>query len=175
MAGRSGSKLKAGLRAGKRPGFFFLLAFVFSFQLPASMISVLVVETGIKEGGNAGQYSSLWEDGLLSVFFDAGHIISNGNILRLEKMPSKALPDEVLLEHRDAFEGGADYFVLAILKYENINGRMKPQEVTLRIFSTSSTGMLCQRIFPAGPGQNLDDEYKRAKEAARTIIPHIKD
>jgi len=151
------------------------MAVVFSFPLSASMISVLVVETGLKDNSNVGQYSSLWEDGLLSVFFDAGHIISNGNILRLEKMPTKALPDEVLIDHADAFNGGADYFIMVILQYENRNGRLRPQEATLRLFSTNTGGMIFQSVIPAGRGTTIDEEYRRAKDAARTIIPHIKE
>ena len=139
------------------------------------MVSVLVIETGLNEESNAGLYSSLWEDSLMSVFFDAGYIVSNGTILRLEKKPVKDFPDEMRVDFEEASEGGAEYFVLALLEYRDQQGRVKPSGVSLRVFSVNTRRLIYQRNFPAGTGADLDEEYTRAKEAAKTLIPYLKD
>jgi hypothetical protein len=159
----------------KRLSVLVLLLGLAGFPLHASMISFLVVETGLVEGNNAGEYSTLWEDSLMSAFFDAGHIVSNGSILRLEKSPSKVFPDEVEDDYYEAAAGGADYFVLALLEYKNQNGKYTPSGISVRIFTVESTELVYQQNFPAGTGASLREESTKAREAARAIIPHLKD
>ena len=139
------------------------------------MISFLVVETGLQAESRAGEYSTLWEDGLMSVFFDAGHIVSNGTVLRLEKNPTKDFPEEVQADFAEAREGGADFFVLALLEYRSQGGAIKPSGVSLRIFSVASRKLIYQQRFAAGTGAGLDEEYACAREAGKAIMSHIKD
>ncbi|GHU68171.1 hypothetical protein FACS189447_10650 [Spirochaetia bacterium] len=152
-----------------------LLLALAGFPLHASMISFLVVETGLVEGNNAGEYSTLWEDGLMGAFFEAGYIVSNGTIIRLEKSPSKIFPDEVEDDYYDAAAGGADYFVLALLEYKNQNGKFVPSGISLRIFNIESTDLVYQQNFAAGTGKSLKEESAKARDAGRAIIPHLKD
>jgi hypothetical protein len=139
------------------------------------MVSFLVVETGLREGSSAGEYSSLWEDGLMSCFFDAGHIVSNGNILRIEQDSAKELPDEAVSDFDDAVQGGAEFFVLVLLEYNNGSGSLRPATVSFRIFSTASRKMIYQRNFPAGTAASLREEYAYAIESGRAILPFLKD
>ncbi|AEF80202.1 hypothetical protein [Leadbettera azotonutricia] len=159
----------------KRLGALISLLALASFPLYASMISFLVVETGLSSEGSAGEYSALWEDGLMSAFFDAGHIVSNGHILRLEKNPSKVFPDEVEDDYYEAAAGGADYFVIALLEYKSQNGKYRPSGISVRVFNIESTDLVYQQNFAAGTGASLKEESTNAREAARAIIPHLKD
>jgi hypothetical protein len=159
----------------KRLGVLVLFSTLLAFPLSASMVSFLVIETGLQPESSAGEYSTLWEDGLMGVFFDSGHIVSNGAVLRLEKKPVKDFPDEAQADLLEAGEGGVEYLIIALLEYKDFNGKYKPEEVSLRVFSVSSKSMVYQQQFPAGTGADLREEYIRAQEAARTIIPHLKD
>jgi hypothetical protein len=159
----------------KRLGVLFLFSTLLVFPLPASMVSFLIIETGLKPETSAGEYSTLWEDGLMGVFFDSGHIVSNGAVLRLEKRPVKDFPDEAQADFLEASQGGAEYLVIALLEYKDYNGNYKPSDVSLRVFAVTSRNLVYQQEFPAGIGADLREEYTRAQEAARAIITHLKD
>jgi hypothetical protein len=161
----------------KRLGAAVLCSVLLTFPLAAATVSFLVIETGLPglpgESG-PGEYSSLWEDGLMGVFFDSGHIVSNGTVLRLEKPPAADLPDEARADFIEAKDGGAEYFVTALLDYRAVNGTYTPPEVSLRVFSTATGNMVFARQFPSGPGPDLREEYNRAQAAARAVITYLK-
>jgi hypothetical protein len=139
----------------KRLGALLVFFALLTFPLSASMVSFLVIETGLQPESSAGEYSSLWEDGLMGVFFDSGHIVSNGPVLRLEKNPVKEFPDEIQADFLEAREGGAEYFIMALLEYRIDNGNYKPSGVSVRVFSTSSRDLVYQQRFSAGAGTDL--------------------
>jgi hypothetical protein len=164
-----------GFMAIKRLGVLFSFSVLCVFPLSASMVSVLIIETGLKPENSAGEYSTLWEDGLMGVFFDSGHIVSNGAIIRLEKQPAKDFPDEARADFLEAREGGVEYLVIALLEYTETNGTYKPSGVSLRVFSVSPGNLVYKREFSAAGDLGLQEEYVRAREAAGTIITHLKD
>ena len=100
--------------------FAVLLAvfLLFTFPVSASMVSFLMVETGIGEETSAGQYSSLWEGGLMDVFFDAGHIVTNSPVTRMEKIPSEEISGRMEVEFYEALYSGADFFIVGFLEYQ---------------------------------------------------------
>jgi hypothetical protein len=153
------------------PVLFFILT---GFPVYASMVSFLVVETGIENGIDAGEYSTLWEDGLMGAFFDAGHIVSNGAVMRLAKFPQKEFPDEIRNDYDEASAAGADSLVLVIVEYTVEDKRVKPVSVLVRIFSTSNRELQYEEKFPAGNGANLKEEYKGAKEVGKIVARHLK-
>ena len=71
----------------------FLCVF-FLFRVEAATVSFLVIETGLTDEAGSRQHSGLWESGLLDVFFESGHIVSNAPILRLLSKPSGDFPEE---------------------------------------------------------------------------------
>jgi hypothetical protein len=106
---------------------WFLLPAVFFFSLgalSAATVSFLVVETGLAEESVRPQSSLLWENGLMDVFFDAGHIVSNAPIMRIPGKTTEKLPDPVRNELDQARNGGADYFIVVLLEYSGsaVNG-----------------------------------------------------
>ena len=157
----------------KRLGIAVLLSGLFVLPLSASMVSFLVIEEGLQPGAEAGDYSALWEDSLMGTFFDAGHIVSNSPILRVEKLSAAVLPLEVQADYADAFRGGADFFIIAVLEYRTQDRRTRPFTVSIKIFTTNSEQLIYENRFPAGNGINSQDEYLKAQETARIIAAQI--
>jgi hypothetical protein len=116
----------------------------------------VVVETGadIPPAGEPGEYrpapavfesSLLWETGLFDVCFEAGHIVSNSPVLRMNRAggadfpgkeaPRGEFPGELLPDLEAA--GGADYLILALLAYPaGIPGeKTMPRGVSLRLYA----------------------------------------
>jgi hypothetical protein len=139
-----------------------------------SMVSVLIIETGLGQENIVKDYSTLWEDGIMGVFFEAGYIVTNGSVIRLEKDRVKEFPDEAQADFYEASEGGAEYFILALLEYKNQDGTFRPAGVSLKLYSTNPRELIYAEWFPAGQADN-QEEYARARDAARVLISHIKD
>ena len=140
--------------------------------LSAATVSVLVVESGLPGGAKSPESSFLWETGIMDVFFDAGHIVCNAPIVRMDETPKEKLPPEVRSELYDARDGGADYFVIALLEYRN--GLEKPAAVYLRVFSVTDGALL----YESTNGWNATrkgarEELNEVKQTARKLVPEL--
>ena len=143
------------------------------------MVSFLVVETGIPHTANAGDYAFLWEGGLMGAFFDAGHIVSNSPVLRLENPPIASIqrgeiPREALIDFDEALEGGADFFVIAMIEFISLEGRVIPRDVFVQIFNTSTRSLIFVEKFPAGSGASPRDEFLNAQDAGKIIAAQLR-
>ncbi|GHV81519.1 hypothetical protein AGMMS49991_00770 [Spirochaetia bacterium] len=108
-------------------------------------------------------------------FFEAGHIVSNARVLRLSARPTQELPDETGAEFNAARSWGADYFVLAILDYQDkMTGTLKPGQISLRIYRVTPYQFIIEKKFPGGGNAPVREELANAKKAARVIISHLK-
>jgi hypothetical protein len=147
------------------------------FPLEAATVSFLVIETGLPEELGASQHSGLWESGLLDVFFEAGHIVSNAPVLRLQRLPGVPFPEEARPELNEALEGGADYFILALLDYAapEHGAIQQPRQVSLRVFKTRPHALLYEGQYAEKNSKNLKDEYDSLKKAVQGLVPHIQD
>ncbi|MDR0313257.1 MAG: hypothetical protein LBI14_06640 [Treponema sp.] len=154
----------------KRLGIIALLWVFLALPAFASMVSFLIVEEG--SGAPANNYSAVWEDELMGAFFDAGHIVSNSPILRVESLSDSELPVEVNADYDEAYYGGADYFILAVLEFRPQNGQSRLNSVVIKIFTTNSQTLIYERRFAAGTGQNAS-ELARAKETAQIVAAQI--
>jgi hypothetical protein len=143
--------------------------------LYGSMVSVLVIETGLSQESAAKGYSALWEDGIMGMFFEAGYIVTNGSVIRLEADHVEEFPDEAQAEFFEASVGGAEYFVLVILEYKAQDGTFKPSGVSLRLYTTIPRTLIYEERFAAGRTAATRDEHARAREAAGVLISRIKD
>jgi hypothetical protein len=159
----------------KRLGSMAALLMLLAFPASASMVSFLMVETGINEEVSSGQYTSLWEGGLMAAFFDAGHIVTNGPVARMEKKPSRDLTGTVEVDFNEAVKGGAEYFILGFIEYQVRSGKPVPVGIALKLYQTDSKKLVFEQSFPAGSGKNLDEEYLFAQNAGKVIISHLKD
>jgi hypothetical protein len=143
------------------------------FPASASMVSFLVVETGLGEEANT-QYGSIWEGGLMEVFFDAGHIVTNCPIARIEKRPENDISGPIGNDFFEAAVNGAEYFVLCYLEFQN-KSRSVPNAMVIKIYHINEEKLIYERSFPAGTGRSLGDEYQNALNTGRTIVSNIKD
>ena len=158
-----------------RCGIIMALLVLLVFPVSASMVSFMVVETGLNDEIVSSQYASLWEGGLMEAFFNAGHIVTNCPITRMDKKPTTDLSGSIRNDFNEAIEGGAEYFILGYLEHQ-IQGRSAvPTEITIKLYRTDSQELIFEQIFPAGTGRNLNEEYQLAQNAARLIIANIKD
>jgi hypothetical protein len=122
------------------------------------------------------------------VFFDTGHVVSNSPILRISEKPQKNLPDEARVSLNEALEGGAEFFILAVLDYQNQprsgNAVLKPRNISLRLFKTDPCRFLVSQEYSPEAvfsesvlreGRITEkDELVNAMGAARGIASHIK-
>jgi hypothetical protein len=158
-------------------GIFFALILAVSAQ--AATISFMIIETGLKEETPVIESSRIWEDALLDVFFDTGHIVSNSPILRVPEKPQEDLPNEARDSLNEALDGGADFFIVAVLDYQNPPriGRdlPKPRGISLRLFKTAPYRFLFSQEYPGQERITMKDEMANAMDAARVIAAHLKD
>jgi hypothetical protein len=160
---------------------FWVPVFMVSVALApvsAYTVSFIVVETGLPEEQGICEYSNLWESGLLDVFFDAGHIVSNAPILRLNAPPAKQFPDEAAESLNAANAGGVDYFVLALLDYRgsgvsDTSTVPKPKLVSLRLFKTEPFRFIGEEKFTGPPKTAAGEDFISARQAAVKMLPYL--
>ena len=156
----------------KRIWGMLLLFVLLSFPVSASMVSFLLVETGISEDITGSQYTSLWEGGLMAAFFDAGHIVTNSPIMRLEKKPSKDLNGYIEDDFNEAIEAGAEYFILGFLEYQLQGSRPVPVDITLKVYTIKSKNKVYEQSFSVGR-RSLNEEFQFAQDTGRNIVSHL--
>ena len=159
----------------KRLGSGAVLLILLALPVSASTVSFLMVETGLSSEFSGTQHTSLWEGGLMEAFFNAGHIVTNSPILRMERRPSRDLSGSIKDDLDDAALSGVDYFVLGFLDYQIKGENALPVGIVLKIYATGSRNLVYEQNFPAGRGKNLNEEFQFAQNAGRIIISHIKD
>jgi hypothetical protein len=167
------------MRLKKLTGAVFFAA-VLSVSAQAATVSFMVIETGIREEIPTVDSSRLWEYALLDVFFDTGHIVSNAPIVRVAEKPQKNLPDEARALMDEALEGGAEFFILAVLDYQNTpqagTGQLQPRSISLRLFQTAPYRFLYSQEYNAKDFRAAEkDEISNAMNIARTIATHLRD
>jgi hypothetical protein len=166
----------------------FVLSLVVLPRLSAATVSFLVVETGLPSGSVQPESSARWEGGVMGVFFDAGHIVFNSPVMRLDQKPSwgsGTIPPELRGEFNDAKTGGADYFVLVLLEYSGGQAAApepkaggspqdKPRTIQMRLFNTTS-GALLYEMSSAGnvSFSSPKEELLDIKNSAQKLIPQL--
>jgi hypothetical protein len=101
--------------------------------------------------------------------------------MRVPERPQKNLPDEAKASMRDALDGGAEFFILAVLDYENQPKTgielPKPRSISIRLFKTEPYRFLfSQEYTPRAEVHTTDkDDMVNAMSAARLIATHLKD
>ena len=160
----------------KSLGIVILLLFIIVLPLSATMVSFLVIETGLRPDAYGGNYSTTWEDGLMGAFFDEGFIVSNSPVMRMQRFPEELFPHEADEAFFDAYMGGAEYFILVLLEFLPQGGTTRPQGALVRLFSTGeNSDLIYEQRLSAGIGVGLRDEYIRAQDTGRILAARIKD
>ena len=136
--------------------------------LYSATVSFLVIEFGLAAEGPASQHSVMWENGLMDVFFEAGHIVSNSPIMRLARRPDEGFPDEAEREFEFAREGFMDYFVIAVVDHP------APHNVSLRLFRTNSQQMIIEHKYTDTTYQTRREEYNAIKQEIQVLLARIR-
>jgi len=155
----------------KRISFLLLLG-VFSISgIFASMVSFLVIETGLPESAGKNQYSERWESSLMDVFFESGHIVSNAPILRLDSKSSAGIEEIAERDIEEAAEGGSDYFIIAQLDFNSSS--QAPSLVSLLLFRITPYAKLFERQIQVRTYSSAREESENLRNIIMGLIPHI--
>jgi hypothetical protein len=165
----------------------FALAFFPVFPVLAENVSVMVIESGAGAVAGAGN-ADFWENGMMEVLFDAGHIVSNARSMRIARFPDDEFPNEALRDFQEAAEGGAEYFVLALLEYGNseTDAYVQPESISLRIYKINPYAFLFEKKLVGKPSlaktgakkpekivARETDDLWNVKNAAEAVISYI--
>ena len=138
---------------------FLFFAVSISAIFPAT-VSFLVIEAGLPKESPVSQYSILWENSLMDVFFEAGHIVSNSPIMRLPQRPTGDILDMAERDIEAAKEGGMGFFIIAVVDHP------APHNVSLHLFRISSGELLLEQKY-------TDRDYRSKKEEQDAVKSNI--
>jgi hypothetical protein len=153
-------------------GLFFCAA-----ALPglfAATVSCLVIETGLPSANPKSQYSTMWENVLMDVLFEAGHIVSNGRMARLDRKPEESFPAEAKMVYEEAKGNGMDYFLIAIIDNPDSNETAKPRAAYLRLFSTRSQELIKEQVYTDNKPASAKEESENIQRTIGLIATQIK-
>jgi hypothetical protein len=141
-----------------------------------------VLESG-KAATASRNTATIWEDGIMEVFFNNGHIISNAKSRKISVFPKEELPEEALRDFQDADSGGSEYFIVALLKYSDDGSEdyAAPKSVTIRLYGVSPYKFITEKTLDdknkvLGISKNknsVDDALSNAKKVAAEIVWYI--
>ena len=145
-----------------------ILCAVSVIPVNAASVSILVIETGLANSSPDSIKSIMWENGLMDVLFESGHIVTNATLIRLPNMPSEGFPSVAESDLIDAKEGGMGFFVVAIISHPF------PHDVILRLFNTETRQMLFEHTYTDRTYNTERMEYEGIKENIRTFVARIR-
>jgi hypothetical protein len=150
----------------KRIIIALIIGISLNLSVNAALVSFYVIESGVNEEADT-KLPALWEDAFMDVFFEAGYIISNAPIMRLEKKPSDILH---VLDFKDAKMCGIDYMLVVLLDYKD--GVPAPDEISFFIYKVIKQEKILERQIRQKQVP-LRDDYNNMKSIARGFIPYI--
>jgi hypothetical protein len=139
----------------------------------AATVLIMIIETGVNPEAASGMVG-VWEGGMMDVFFDAGHIVSNSSALRILTADGEILNGEARRNFEEAGGNGADYFIVARLDYPigGVNVPEKPERVSLKLYKIHPHGVLYDKEF--GADFLADKTLSSAKKAAMILAPYLR-
>ena len=136
----------------------------------ASMVSFYVIETGVPVNLRGNHHSVYWENVFMDVFFEAGHIVSNTPILRLESKPSGDILQQVNMQ--EVRSAGIDFLIIAQLDY---NAEPVPSEMSFYIFRVTPTEKIYERKIDGRTARPAREELDYMKSIASGLITYVND
>jgi len=155
---------------GKSLALSILVCFFAGNYAAAAMVSFYVVEAGLPENVEI-RHAEVWEDAFLDVFFDAGHIVSNAPILRLNSKPQGDILKTVASNVVDSRDGGIEYLLIAMLDYTP--DLLSPGEITFYIYRNIPREQLLERVIPGKTYRSAKEELDDIKSIVRGLVPYI--
>jgi hypothetical protein len=154
----------------KRYGILLGLSFIFP-ALDAATLSFLVIETGA-DSAPIHEYSWIWENALMDLSFDLGHIVSNAPIMQIKSSAGREFPDEAGPYLDAVNNGNFEFFILVLLNYGKENLIQKLQSVSLKLYRAKTFALLCELNYGAGV-LSAREEFSRAKSAAQVLFNSV--
>jgi len=151
----------------KRIAIAVIIGISVNLSVNATMVSFYVIETGLNDESDVRQ-SELWETAFMDVFFDAGYIVSNAPILRLEKKPSDILQ---IVDIKEARISGIDYMLIVLLEY-NMD-MLVADEISFYVYKVVKQEKIIERKILPKKSRLARDEYDNMKSIARGFVPYI--
>ncbi|MDR2343773.1 MAG: hypothetical protein LBD86_04490 [Spirochaetaceae bacterium] len=156
-----------------------LLLTVLSALLPvtqsgAATVSIMIIETSGNPNAVSGT-AGIWEGGMMDVFFELGHIVSNAPALNVLQADDEVLNSEARSGFEEADRNGADYFVVARLDYPiggEVKGTQKPERVSLKLYKIHPYGILYDKNFDAD--FSTHETLSNAKKAAMILATYLR-
>jgi hypothetical protein len=151
----------------KKSVILAIFGFFLAFTAEASVVSFYVIETGLSSESRRSQYSIIWENSFMDIFFDSGYIVSNYPMLRLESKPAESIIEAARFDIDEAREAGIDLVMIAQLNYSSI--LQPPEDVSIYIFTTVQEKIIYEKHYP---GKNYRTE-REASEDIKVIINEL--
>jgi len=152
----------------KRLTIAVILGILLNISVNAATVSFYVIEAGMNEEADS-KVSQLWETAFMDVFFEAGYIISNAPVLRLDKSPSNILQ---VVDFKEAGVCGIDYMLVVVLNYKI--DLPNPEEAWFYVFKVNKQEKIIERKVRLRQTASRDD-FNNMKSIARGFIPYIGD
>jgi hypothetical protein len=156
------------MKKGVAAAFFGIFL---AFSAEASMISFCVIETGLPPDGERNRHSVLWENALMDVFFDAGYIVSNYPMLRLESKPEDSIIEACGFDVDEAREAGIDYVLIALLDYDT--ALQPPGEISFFLFKVVQHEIIYEKRVPGKSYRSDRETTADLKTIIRELLPFI--
>ncbi|MCL2214222.1 MAG: hypothetical protein FWC06_03320 [Treponema sp.] len=151
--------------------FVVVFGLLLNIACGASMVSFIVIETGLPENVSVNQHSEQWENAFMDVFFDAGYIVSNAPILRIGSKPIGDLLSAAC-DIDEIKSLGIDFLLIAHLDY---SGEPRiPAEISLLIYKVTSDDRLLERQFPGKSYRSNREEHDDIRSIIRGFVPYIR-
>jgi len=152
----------------KRITIAVIIGILLTFSVSAATVSFYVIEAGMNEEADS-KISGLWENAFMDVFFDAGYIISNAPVMRLDRSPSNILQ---LIDFKTAGACGIDYMLVVLLDYNK--DFPSPEEASFYIYRVKKQEKVVERKVRLKPIKVTSrDDYNNMKSIARGFVPYI--
>jgi hypothetical protein len=148
-----------------------IISIFFVLSAEATTVSFVVIETGVPQEGRS-HYSERWENALLDVFFDAGYIVCNAPIMRLDSKPSASkMQDYIQADLEDAREGGADFLIIAQLDF---SANPAPQEISFIMYRVTPSSKIHESRVTGKTFRTDKEAEDELKTVAKGLVPHLR-
>jgi hypothetical protein len=150
----------------------FLFGIILALNAEASLISFLVIETGLPENAGNIRHSALWENAFMDVFFDSGYVVTNYPMMRLASKPEGNIQEACGFDVSEAKEAGVDYLLIAKLEY--VSAIYPPQIISFYVFRVDQHEIIYEKQVRGktyGSDREASDDMKKTiKELVQFVV-----
>jgi len=151
--------------------FVVIFGIFVNFNVNAFMVSFFILETGLPQNDRNNPHSITWENSLMDVFFEAGHIVSNAPILRLDSKPQGDIFQSISFNLTQARNMGIDYVMIAQLNFDNDS--QIPTSVSFLIYRVNTREKLLDNKVQVNSYRSSREESDDIKSIIRGLLPYF--